>query len=353
MTDRKPPLLVHGMHGMGDNLHQRAVVRQLMDTHEVWLETSWVALYHDLIAEGLHVVRKHVALRTQLKNQSREQAKFVPSPRNLPDLASVSLSYSGHNVARQPNRTILEALLGAANMRLSYECADFSLPVPPEWGALVPPFDTGGKPLLVYRPLVLRPEWRGNDRRNADADAYAQIFAAIRDRFFVVSVADLEPGREWITGPRLKPDATFHKGELPFEALAALFARAKMVYTSSGFAVLLAQSVGTPVVSVLGLYERGDHHAAGAKYAPYLAIEPINPCSCQNSFCPRRCSKQIDLHVAISKITDFVNALGVPYAERRPMAEMFDPPANEPRISAMQGPRFRPIYKPGDKGLRA
>ena len=39
MSD-KPKLYVEGMHGLGDNIHQRAVLRKLVQAYDVWLETS-------------------------------------------------------------------------------------------------------------------------------------------------------------------------------------------------------------------------------------------------------------------------------------------------------------------------
>jgi ADP-heptose:LPS heptosyltransferase len=327
----RPSLIIHGMHGLGDNLHQRAFVRQLLETHDIWLETSWPCVYHDLIAQGgLHVIPKRVGLRTQTKNAQRERDKFskVLVPPRTPELRP---SYNDYNVARMPNRTILEAICGSLNIGIDYSRADFRLPIPYDW--LYPADELieswhATKPILIYRPLVVRTEWRGNEKRNADPMAYAEIFASIRDRFFVVSVADLVPGHEWIIGPQLKADVTLHNGELSFEIMAALFSRAKLVYTSSGFATLLAQAVGTPNISVIGLYENGAHHSAGASYAPYLPIEPLNPCSCQYSGCVRKCSKQIDIPSAISKVADFVHDLGVSTdVETRPITEMFDSPA--------------------------
>ncbi len=44
----KEPIYIRGMHGMGDCIHQRAVIRQLLDRHEIWLETSWPQIYHDM-----------------------------------------------------------------------------------------------------------------------------------------------------------------------------------------------------------------------------------------------------------------------------------------------------------------
>jgi hypothetical protein len=238
-------------------------------------------------------------------------------------------------------------------MGIDFTRADFRLPIPPSWFDAIDSFIETWKttkPILVYRPLVVRTEWRGNDKRNADPQAYAEIFASIRDRFFVVSVADLIPGREWIVGPQLKPDVTLHAGELVFEPLAALFARARLVYTSSGFATLLAQAVSTPNISVIGLYELASHHAGGAAYAPYLGVEPIKPCNCQYSGCTNRCSKQIDTPTALVRVIDFVNTKVYPWSDygppepaliQRPITEMFDPPSQAPQLAMMQRAQMR------------
>ncbi len=98
---------------------------------------------------------------------------------------------------------------------------------------------------MVYRPLVERTEWNGCAARNPDHSAYAALFASIRDQFHVVSIADLVPNVEWISGARVEADQKFHAGELEFEALAGLFSIASLVFCSPGFAVILAQTVGT------------------------------------------------------------------------------------------------------------
>ncbi len=54
-TVKKPPLVVVGMFGIGDCIGQRAMLRELMKTHDVWLETYYASMYHDLIAEGLNL----------------------------------------------------------------------------------------------------------------------------------------------------------------------------------------------------------------------------------------------------------------------------------------------------------
>lgn len=305
----KPFLHVQGMHGLGDCLHQRAVLRQLMQAYTVTLETSWPSVYHDLITDGMTVTRRPVSLRTQSKNAERETAKF--SPRHQFLRAGLRISYTGQQVLTVPSKTILEVMCNATHT--SFAEADYSLPVPPSWDNVLDaalgtlPDIARRRPWLVYRPLVERPEWRGSMARNADPAAYAELFNSIRDEFFVISVADLEAGKEWLVGPDAKPGLSFHKGELVFEALAALFKRVGLVFTSSGFAAVLGPAVGTPTLSIVGGYEDPHCHDSGMKLAPYLAIGPTVPCSCWTSACRRLCDKSLNMAAAKASVLKFVS----------------------------------------------
>lgn len=302
-----PGLVVQGMHGMGDCVHQRAVVRQLMRSRTVWLETSWPAIYHDLVGPDLHLLRKHVGLRTQAKNAEREAGKFVDRPSQL--TPSIRVMYHGADVMQTDSKTVLESMCRVTGT--DYATADFRLPVPGSWRAEylamnLQTMNTEGKPLLVYRPLVARGEWRGSMARNANVLNYVHLFAFLREHFFVISVADLEPGKEWLVGPRLKADVTLHSGELTFEAMAALFQDADLVFTSSGFAAILAPAVGTPCISIVGGYEDGRAHDSGKRFAPYLAIEPSDPCRCWSSGCQQHCSKEINMLTAVDQMAAFL-----------------------------------------------
>jgi|ERR1017187_6351564 hypothetical protein len=306
----KPGLHIQGMHGLGDCLHQRAILRQLMRTRDVTLETSWPAIYHDLIAEGLHVSRRPVALRTQTKNASRESESAKFSSRHQFVRAGMRIAYGGGQVLDTPSKTVLEVMCNVTGT--SFAEADYRLPIPLEWfdqlQKIIPDWtQKGPKPLLVYRPLVARPEWRGSMARNADPGAYNELLNSIRDKFYVISVADLGDGAEWIVGPDAKADLSFHKGELVFEALAALFKLADLVFTSSGFPAILGPAVGTPTISVVGGYEDYRCHDSGAKFSPYLAIGPRAGCSCWTSACRKVCDKSVDLDAAKEKINAFVS----------------------------------------------
>jgi hypothetical protein len=305
-----PPLHIQGMHGMGDCLHQRAVLRQLMQRYDVTLETSWPSMYHDLIANGLKVTRRGVGLRTQTKNASRESESALYSPRHSFTRAALRISYHGQQVLSTPSKTILEVMCNVTGT--SYADADYRLPVPAEWGRSLYkalgtlPQISRERPWMFYRPLVARPEWRGSMARNADETAYHDLFNSIRDQFFVVSVADLVPGVEWIVGPDAKADLSFHRGELVFEAIAALAQQSDLVFTSSGFAAVLGPAVETPTISIIGGYEDVRCHDSGKKFSPYLAIGPKDNCSCWTSSCGRICNKEIDIDAARAAISRFI-----------------------------------------------
>jgi hypothetical protein len=341
----RPLYHLEGMGGLGDNLHQRAIIRSLMKTRPVLLGTSWPCVYHDLIEQGLRIYHRPIALRTQLKNAAREKGKFEPAPSPLHRLPKVHMIYQRQHVG---SGTILKAMYACAGIPNEYENFDFTLPVPDSWHYSLfnnftkawPKLD---KPVCVYRPLTVRPEYMGGAWRNANADDYAEIFASIRDNFFVVSVADLEENREWLVGPQLKADVTLHKGELRFEEMAALVQGAKLMYTSSGMGAILAPAVGTPCVSIQGGYHPSSWQADGARHAPWLGIDPMIPCDCASSGCNKNCAKRIDVSDAQNKVKSFVSAnCGVSLcSENRPISEMFDLPPPQAQ------PSRPPVARPG------
>jgi hypothetical protein len=299
------PLVIQGMHGLGDCLHQRAVVKHYLELgRTVFLETSWPSVYHDYVETGqLRLVKRNVALRTQTKNAVREHDKFhtAVAPMNG---EVIRVMYHGTEVMKTNSKTVLEAMCNVTGT--PYESADFRLPVPDEWAEGVELPGYNGKPILLYRPLVARPEWKGSIRRNAHPPHYAHVMRFLRRHYFVISVADLEPGREWLVGPQLRADLKFHEGQLTFEQIAALTKAASLVVTSSGFAAILGPAVGTPTLSIIGGYEDGRAHDSGMRFAPYLAIEPEQPCRCWSSACAQPCTRKLNMSKASLAIQNFI-----------------------------------------------
>ena len=300
-------LHVSGMHGLGDNLHERAIVRALMLRGSVQLETPWPSVFHDLVGPRLRLTSKGSSLRTQRKNVARETSRFVPARSSG---SVLKVWYTPDEVRRCGS--FLAAM--AANCGVTVAPHDFSLSIPAEWHARAARWIdrwAPTRPLMIYRPLVERTEWPGCASRNPDHAAYAELLRGIRDRFFVVSVADLERGKEWSVGTDIQADAECHAGELEFETLAALTARAGLVYCSPGFALVLAQAVGTPLAAVFGGHEAARFYDHGDPRHHF--VQPIIPCECFDK--RHACQKQIDLPRAQRQLGEFIDGLTARPAE--------------------------------------
>jgi len=299
------PLVVTGHFGIGDALHQRALMRELMKQNDVWLRTCHYYLYHDLIERGLKLIMRPTSLHAQAKTIAREQHLFTfpPPPRNA---RQFNIGYP--KVLVDQHGSILEAMFSCAGLKMPQK-PDFSLPIKPEWSNIVrdkylSTWNTNGRPLMVHRPVVLRTEWNGRTR-NPDPQHYHDLYNSIRQQFFVVSIADLAPGREWIEGPEQEADVKLHKGELDFPEMAALFSAANLIFCNAGFAPVLAQSVGTPVIVVYGGRESyRTTQRVGAHLAPTLPIDTINPCDCHSAH--HACNKRINMDAALPKVKEFV-----------------------------------------------
>jgi hypothetical protein len=148
----------------------------------------------------------------------------------------------------------------------------------------------------------LRTEWSGCDARNPDAQAYVELARSIKDSFFVLSVADLEPGREWLTCDSLPANVEMHRGELCFEELAALAELASLVYCSPGFMIPLAQAVRARLIAVFGGHESARLYDQGR--SKELWIQPQQPCECFSK--THKCDKAIYISGAQQRIKEFL-----------------------------------------------
>lgn len=290
------PLLVEGMLGAGDNIHQRALVREWVKTRDVWLRTPWPSLYTGI--DGVRFLPPVTNLRTQAKNAAREQTAYSTG---LPPRGTESrrIWYTHDGLRRHGG--FMQAMAAESGVK---GAADFSLTVPHAWkqkaGRWLQRWQPT-RPLMLYRPLVERTEWSGCAARNPDHDAYHALAASVRDRFFVVSVADLQRGKEWAVGTPLRADVDCHAGELDVETLAALAAGAGLVFCSPGFMLVLAQAVRAPLCAVFGGHEAARLYDHGQRTD--LFIEPVTPCCCFRK--DHACDKRIDLAAAKIRLQEF------------------------------------------------
>lgn len=330
-------LIVQAMHGLGDCIHQRAVIRQLMQRHTVYLHTVWPNIYRDLAADGLILLPQETKLRTQAKNAkrlAREYSTHLPPPGS-------PVHKAVYHVDEIRRSTLMSAMLRQAACDPAK--ADFRMPVSAESDRkltkLLRPLNKGNRPILVYRPLVQRGEWVGSSTRNPDRAAYHALFSEIASEFFVVSIADLEAGKEHIVSQPIAADVEWHAGELDVDMIAALMARASLVFTSPGFSLVMALSVGTPVISVFGGFECAQRWIDSALYGPFLGINPRKPCNCLLAECGRACAKDINIAAAVPQVRRFA-AMAL---RKRP-----DGPRPEVEIPVKTGPMPDRFMGPGE-----
>ncbi len=271
----KPPLLVHGMHGLGDNIYQRAFARNL--DAEVYLDTPWPQLYEDL--PHVHCVRAETRLRTQRKNVEAASHGWVAAPRRAKE---IRIGY-GHADLR--NGSILSAMA----RQFGTSAAVFDLP---DFGRS--PVETD-RPVAIVRPVTARREWL-NTARNPKPEYIAQAASELRRRgYYVVSLADLQDGEEWLVGDPPGADLVLHKGELNITQLLAAVRHAAVVVGGVGWIVPACIAMKTPLYVVLG--GQLGHNAPDKITDPAMDLSnvgwawPARPCKCTSK--QHDCEKEI------------------------------------------------------------
>lgn len=272
-------MILQGMYGLGDNLYQRAVIREM---GAVDLITPWPQLYVDL---PVRCIRPRTDLRTQAKNAAR------------PDLAPMwSPSPAGERVKRigyGADGSILASFCRSAGIAPAH----LDMGGPP-----TPP--VGIEPYVVVRPATVRREWRA-DARNPDPKYLAEAAAAVREAgYTVISVADLSPGAEWALDPLPPADIVYHSGELTVEYLLALVAGAAGVIGGVGWLLPAALAYRVPMLLVYGGWGKsnGPQRIFDPRVDRSMITEakPDNFCMCDDR--AHSCNKNIGgFHVALGK----------------------------------------------------
>lgn len=214
-------MFIRGMLGLGDNIYARAFVKK----HQgAYLETPWPQLYSDI---DVKCVRPCTQLRTQAKNVQRPAQWHKPFGGG-----QLRIAYGQMPIIH--------------GLRQAFRCEPGAFDLP-DFG----PSPVEGRYVLV-RPATVRAEWRA-DTRNPLPEYIASAAEEMRRRGWkVVSVADLEPGKEWALDPLPPADIQFHKGELPVEQLLALLQHADAVIGGIGWIVPAAIAAKVPAWIICG-----------------------------------------------------------------------------------------------------
>lgn len=264
--------LVQGMYGLGDNIYQRAFVKQMPGAYVV---TPWPELYSDL---DVKAVKPQTRLRTQLKNVRESKEKWHPFPKAN---RTVQISYGARELA---NGSIVSAMKG----KFGVAPGSFDLP---DFG----PSPVSNRPYAIVRPVTVRSEWR-NPARSPRPEYVAAAAEELRRRgYYVVSLADLEAGQEWLVPPAPPCDERIHKGEWKVKQLLSAIRHASVVVGGVGWIVPACIATRTPLYCVLG--GCGGHNAPEKITDPSMDLTrvgwaiPDKFCRCSNNM--HECEKEI------------------------------------------------------------
>ena len=264
-------MLIQGMYGLGDNIYQRSVIREIKE--RVYLRTCWPQLYTDL--PNIRSVKPVTRLRTQNKNLQRQNENvWHVAPSLLPVKVAYASTHLNHG-----------SILRAMSKFLGAKPKIFDLPK-----FTGPKID---KPYVVIRPVTVRSEWY--NRARGPYDLYiCQAAKLLRAHgFYVVSVADIHK-QEWCDNlPEC--DFTFNHGELLFEELMGLIQNARMAVGGVGWLVPACVAAGIPLITILG--GQGGHNSPNRIIDVPMSIDkvrfiyPDNYCMCQDN--RHNCNKTI------------------------------------------------------------
>jgi ADP-heptose:LPS heptosyltransferase len=236
-------LCVHGMHGLGDQLHQRPFIRAAASRETVYLQTPWPQLYRDL--PNVYPVKAGSRLRTQAKNEARPFKGWHTFPTG-PSRA-VRMGYGSATMTKGSLHDALEKLLPLGGQPYIYDAPLFQDALRVD------------KPIAVVRPVTVRKEWSSVARNPLPAYLSVAADALIDAGYHIVTVADIEDGKEWFVDSPPWAHAAFHRGELEIERLFGLIRQASIVVTPVGWCLHAAIAYRRPVIAIAG--GRGGHCA--------------------------------------------------------------------------------------------
>jgi hypothetical protein len=261
-------MIIQGMFGLGDNVYQRAFIKSLKKP--VYLQTCWWQFYQDI--PGVELIRPSTRLRTQNKNLEKAPESVWTRKKILID------SHNSHRVFYGTG-----GILNGMERCLKVKPEPIDLP---DFGDSL----VAGKYAMI-RPVTIRKEWQ-NEARAPLPKYIAQAMQVLRDRGHkLVSVADLEDGKEWLVGDYPEADITFHHGELSLEQLMALSAQASVIVGGVGWIVPVAIAYQKKAFIVLGGNGAKNHPESIGRTENIFYAKPDSFCMCNDPY--HKCPKQI------------------------------------------------------------
>jgi hypothetical protein len=265
-----PTLVIRGLRGLGDNINQRAFLKEL--NFSFYLDTPWPELYGDL--PNAKLIPCSTTLRTQNKNLARQpENRFVAAPTH--DYSELRVQYGTRDLQKGSMYEALSRIFGGIRPK-SWSLPQFPFPVDK--------IERQPK-IAVIRPATVRKEWAAISR-NPDPKYLKEASQILLEQgYYIVSIADLEDGHEWLLEPRPSAQLELHRGELNVEELIGLCRGADMLVGGHGFLTHIALAEKIPMFCVMGGFG-GDNRPLTVADPEFMDVSPVtfavpdNFCQC-------------------------------------------------------------------------
>lgn len=243
------------MHGLGDTIYQRSVVRHFPGAYVM---TAWPELFADLDVKCIRTGTRLWYTRRHIESSGFAWAR--------PPLRAKHLDFSYGTKDPEP---ILAAIARKSGKTPTMDLPDFG----------ASPVKTD-KPVAIVRPVTIRREWP-NESRAPDPQYVAQAAEILRAKgFHVVSVLMTEDGKEWQVGD-VQADEVLHNRPI-VEVLAAV-QNAALVVGGVGWIVPASLAMRVPSYIILGgaLRLNSPQRIASGTDSEHIGWAwPDEPCQC-------------------------------------------------------------------------
>lgn len=291
----KKNIWIKPMQGIGDLLYTRPFVKVLSQDHNIYMETVLPAMFKD-IPNIKYVDPQTLTYRTQQKQREFEvPVKYHKVPDGL------EMTYPYYIAEDIGSKSIVAVMYDKFGMDyktpIEWSLPDFSAEFADRSSKTIASIIPWGKQkIAIIRPSTIRKEWEIYTR-SPKPEYIAWCCKVLNEAgYFTVSIADLEPKKEWLQDAVDVPaQLKLHSGELGIYGTFELIKRADIVVAGSGFCIPAAVSAGTPIFTIFGGRQKFD--SVYKVFHPSMNLHkigwatPANPCKC--SMMKHDCNKVI------------------------------------------------------------
>jgi len=238
-------LFFHGVLGLGDNLYQRPIVKDVAKQYKtVYLNTCFPEIYWD-IPNVKFVYPNPLNLRTQKKHVEKlPKSTWSNRPKHADSARWDQLGPPSEKKV-QTKYVELE----------NQENFDFSFPLRDKWikaaEKIKAKLKLKGKKLCIVRRPTDRREW-SCPSRNPKIEYFQLLLDKYKKDYFYLSIADIEKGKEWFDGDLKGINFSFDKGELDLTTILGLMKIADMTITFPGFFMIAAIAIRAKCFTIFG-----------------------------------------------------------------------------------------------------